>query len=356
MPVDVKTLELKVLDLDPENPRLPKYVQRDQPSMFEFLARTSSIQELMLAISENGFFQAETLIGVPSKTKGRYVVVEGNRRLTALKLLSGEVYPNIPKSIVDVVDTATHKPEKVPVSIYKDRKEILSYLGNRHIAGVKAWGALAKARYVQQIYDSTDPGEDFAARCSGTAKIIGSKRGYISRTLRAYDVYQKAETKEFFGIDGLDEEAVKFSLISTAIDYEGVQQFLYGAADDDDDPLEKPADEDHIKELFSWLFVTENQNGKKRSRLGESRNLNKLSHILLSEDALKAFRKGADLDQAYLLTKGVEDDFDSHCSQAQHSLREANSLVGEIEKTDERQKLATSIAKQAAALEKVLRD
>src|ERR1041384_6955475 len=80
-------IEIGLLDLDPENPRLPNYVPRDHQSMLEFLAKSSSIEELISAISENDFFPAESLIAVPHGT--RYQVVEGNRRLTALLLLSG---------------------------------------------------------------------------------------------------------------------------------------------------------------------------------------------------------------------------------------------------------------------------
>ncbi|MBZ9869217.1 hypothetical protein LB515_27900 [Mesorhizobium sp. CA15] len=347
------TVPINDLYLDPENPRLPAYVERDQDSMFSYLAQNSSIEELMTAISENDFFQAEALIAVPVGKE--LIVVEGNRRLTALKLLSGQTFDQISTRISELQASAKHRPSSVPVAIYDSREEVLNYLGNRHIAGVKPWGALAKARYIKQLFDHTSSQEDFPERCRTVAKIIGSRRDFISKSMKAYQVYEVAEKNDFFSLEGVDEEAVKFSLISTSVDYSGIQKFIFGASEEETGESINERDPiiDNVREFFSWLFVREE--GEK-PRIGESRNLNKLSKVLLNDDALAAFRKGASLDQAYLYTTGVGDDFDAICTRIQRELREANSIAAEVERTEVREQLTNSIYRQARALESAFRD
>ncbi|MBF9058757.1 chromosome partitioning protein ParB [Rhodobacterales bacterium HKCCSP123] len=346
-----KEVELEKLKLDPENPRLPKYVGRSQQEMFEFLAKTSSIDELMSAIAENGFFAAEAVIAIFDGEN--YTVVEGNRRITAVLLLAGQTFDGITKRIIDVREHARHRPSRLPVYVCEDRAEVLNYLGNRHIAGVKAWGALAKARYIRQIFDTTSSSKTFYDRCLDVARVIGSRRDFISRTLRALSILELAEEHEYFQLRGVDEETVKFSIISTAVDYQGVNEFLFSDHIDGEAHIPAVPNFDRVREFFSWLFERKPDN---TTLLGESRNLSRLSKVLANEEGLNAIRTGASLDQAYLITTGIDDDFDVLCNQIQRHLREAISIVSDVKPTEERQDLANSIAKQARNLSRLLED
>lgn len=44
-------------------------------------------------------------------------------------------------------------PSVAPCIIYDNEADIIDYLGYRHITGVKDWGALEKARYLDRLYD-----------------------------------------------------------------------------------------------------------------------------------------------------------------------------------------------------------
>lgn len=84
------------LILDSKNPRLPKSMSnKSEKEIINFLLSDASLIELMLAISKNDFFEGEQLLVVPDEGD-KYLVVEGNRRLSAVKLLHnpelGEVY------------------------------------------------------------------------------------------------------------------------------------------------------------------------------------------------------------------------------------------------------------------------
>lgn len=339
--------EIGDLLLDPQNPRLPSYLDRTPTEIFRFLALSSSIDELVAAIGSNGFFLSEPIIGVPSE--GKVVVVEGNRRLTALKLLTGEIFEDIPKRLIDVVEQAEHRPDRVPVAIYENRGDVLNYLGNKHIAGVKPWGALAKARYAKQLFETTRTDGDFSSRVRAVAKMIGSRTDFIGRALKALEAYEYAADRSFFNLADVDEQSVKFSLLSTALDYEGVQDFVYD--DPKQDLYDRQLQDEPLKEMFVWMFQRRD-NGS--TALGESRNLNKLSKVVANEEGLRKFRQGLTLDQAYKLTDGIDDEFDQITGSIQSGLKEANSLVADVSYNEERDNTVKSIARQARVLKNAL--
>jgi len=351
MYIGLHELDIDDLLLDTENPRIPRKlhvsvseglraVEAAQTDCLVFLAKTSAIEELVSAISENGYFAGEPLIGIP--IDDRILIVEGNRRLTSLKLLKEGVPEQLGSRLKILVEDAKTRPQKIPVFVYATRPEVLNYLGNRHIAGVKSWGALAKARYVNQLFEAT-PGTDFDSRCTSVAKVIGSRRDFISRTLRAFELFKVAEEDDFFGLD-LSEESVRFSLLTTAVDYSGIQSFIY---DKDESLLNAP-----LKELLSWMFVP--REGDKKPPLGDSRKIGDLSKVLASKESLAAFRGGATLRAAYLKSEGVNEDFDVSLMKALERVREANSTVAEVDPIEERVENARRLFKQTKSLRDVL--
>jgi hypothetical protein len=75
------------LQLDAENPRLPEELHdRDPDSLIQHIANEYNTVEVARSMAEHGFFDSEPLIAI--KKDRHLVVVEGNRRLTALKLLT----------------------------------------------------------------------------------------------------------------------------------------------------------------------------------------------------------------------------------------------------------------------------
>jgi len=348
----VKQQDMRVSDLllDPHNPRLPSYVNRDdEQQIFEFLAKSSSIDELVSAIGTNNYFVSEPLIGVMNGQKA--VIVEGNRRLTALKILAGEVFEGIPNKLLSIVEEASYRPEIVPVALYDSRDNVLTYLGNKHIAGVKPWGALAKARYVKQLFENFGGDGDYQARVRKVARSIGSRADFIARSLKALEAYEFAEDRAFFQLEGVDEASVKFSLLSTALDYEGIQDFVYEDADVPFD--QRKIIHDNLKKIFSWLFEKGADN---KTRLGESRNLSKLTQVVSSTQALNSFERGLTLDQAYKTTDGIDIEYDKLATSVLSSLRDANSIVADVQVTNDRRQDAESIVKQAKQLSNHFKD
>jgi ParB-like chromosome segregation protein Spo0J len=83
----IEFIPLEKLKLDNKNPRLPSnFNNKSENDIIEWMLEDESIIELMLAIGQHDFFVGEALLVV--KNGDGFTVVEGNRRLTSLKLLS----------------------------------------------------------------------------------------------------------------------------------------------------------------------------------------------------------------------------------------------------------------------------
>src|SRR5581483_4346641 len=160
--------------LDPDNPRLPASLDTsDQGALLRFFDENYNLDEIAVSMAEAGYFAEEPMLTVPSSDAGRYVVVEGNRRLATLKLLLDEGA----RSAVDrreyweeaaqAASPRSDQLDPVPTFEYQTREELVAYLGFRHVTGVVPWTAEAKARYVTALIHG---GRSF----SETAKAIGS--------------------------------------------------------------------------------------------------------------------------------------------------------------------------------------
>jgi hypothetical protein len=146
-------LDVELLDLDPQNPRLPEEVQgSSQPVILTYLYENDVLEELMDSFISNSYFPVEPILVLPGEEGGRRLVVEGNRRLAALMIL----LQLPPASDVGITRTQETSPSKesldrlrhIPGVEVASREELSDYLGFRHISGLKVWTPEAKARWL----------------------------------------------------------------------------------------------------------------------------------------------------------------------------------------------------------------
>ncbi|OSI09446.1 ParB N-terminal domain-containing protein [Neisseria zoodegmatis] len=354
---EITFIPIEHLRLDPENPRLPSSLGRSEPEMLQYLADTTSIIELMSAISENGYFPGEPVVAIPNPDDPQsYLVVEGNRRLTAVKILNDHSVLNKSTSRIRELSEKTGNIQELPVVVKESRSAVLPYLGYRHITGVKQWEPLAKARYILQLYQAAEA-DSFLEKYKEVAQSIGSRSDYIKRNLDALAVYNLIESENFYGIEGLNELSLKFSILSTALADSKIAEFVGLRTQDGEDilnPIDNPnlLNIDSIKELTEWLF--EKKEGA--TRVGDSRNLRKLSAIIGNKPALEAFRHGSELEIAYRLTSAVAEDFAQLLTEAENLLIKALSLTSTIEYSDAMYDLARQISKHIKTIGGILKD
>jgi hypothetical protein len=337
------------LNFDRNNPRFPpKIAQGPVEDLLQRFVRDERLLEIIESIGNHGYFPGEPLLVVP-EAGSDYRVVEGNRRLAALKLLVGELEPPSGRtSIQEAVDVAKYRPEKAPCLVFEDENEILRYLGFRHITGIKAWSALQKARYAARMYQKYRKlPEDEGLR--QLARETGSRRDAVGQMLTALELYDRAERKNFFGLQ-IEPEQVEFSLLGTSLSYSNLTDYL--GLDSRTDLGVRGLDERALKDLFDWLFVTE---GRAKPIVTESRNLRKLAAVVKSPTAVKELRKFGNLDQAYELSSGPEQALSEGLRTALRKLETAQGLVPKVPKIgEEHRDTADGIVETATAVQDLI--
>ena len=302
VPRDIVPIETRLLKFDPENPRFYRLSgAATDEHVIEEMLDDEGVQDLMSSIGQQGYFPGEPLL-VTKADDGTFIVVEGNRRLAAVKLLNGELAPpkRKSKSVAMLREDATQPhPTALPCIVHEDRNIVLRYLGYRHITGIKEWDALSKAKYLEQLRLAFYTTQEHSDQLRQLAKGIGSKPHTVGKLLAALAIYEYAEERRFFGLPNLNTEAIDFSYITTAINYRNIADWL---------SLEEPVavnpdklNEENVRDLFFWMFVQQ-QNG--RTILRETRNLKELSAIVVSSDGLRILKESGNIDDAFLYTNG----------------------------------------------------
>jgi hypothetical protein len=326
----IEFIPIEELKFDPRNPRLPGHIQEeDESEVLRWMLRDATLIELMGSIGTQGYFPGEPLLGYRDDS-GKPVVIEGNRRLAATRLLLHPERALIrKKNVLAVSEDSPNKPSNLPIIIYPRREDIVSYLGYRHVTGIKAWKPLEKARYLQELLEMDGSKEDIQSKYRSLAKRIGSRSDYVSKLLATYAIYCIIEDNEFFHIKDLDENSVDFAILQTALFYTNHVTFL-GLKSATDPSLEGLIPE-RLSELTKWLFA---RNAEDKTRIGESRNLSYLSSIVANDKALAAWRAGASLEYASMLTDVPKDVFNKSIMAADENLRTARDYSDQVEKPE----------------------
>src|SRR5262249_25715219 len=138
---------------DTENPRLAEYGVTKSTSEDEILAilwEAMDVKELVQSIAASGYFPHEPLIVVERGNK--YIVIEGNRRLAAVKVLrSDSLAQQHGWDIPHISKAAKDKLEYLPV-IVSTRKDSWRPLGFKHVNGPAKWSSYAKATFIAEVH------------------------------------------------------------------------------------------------------------------------------------------------------------------------------------------------------------
>lgn len=319
----LKHIDIDCLTFDEFSSRLPDSLHgKSETEIINFFLSDASLVELMLAIGKNDFFEGEQLLVVESEGN-KYSVIEGNRRLSAVKLLHSPEIARIYKSKVEqVIEESDFFPKDIPCLVFEDKDEILKYLGFRHITGIKSWKLLEKARYITKLKNDFYSTESIQFASREIAKMIGSRRDYVIRVLAGYRIYDTIEKNGFYKIKDLDDTTFHFNYIADSLSRSNIEQFLGVDLSKDDPTLD--INLEHIKEWTNWLFNKQIPN----KIIGDSEHLNRLNKVLDPKytNALEIFRGGEDLKVAYEYTDGIKEQFEKAIDDAIKHLEKADSL------------------------------
>ena len=327
----VALLDVAVLRFDPENPRLPSSVNgTDDAQVLNWMLVEESLTELMGSVGAQDYFRGEPVLVVPQKKHGRgqpsYVVVEGNRRLAAVRLLlNPDLAPSRQQSVSKLAKEAKYRPTQLPTIAFSSRDQILDYLGYRHVTGVKEWDPLAKARYLNQLV-KREQKRGKTLDSQQLARRIGSRADYVDRLLEGLEVYDHLVERRFYDLEGVSEDTVSFSVLTTALSYEKIEDYL-GLADAEQGKLSKSVKDDSLRDVVDWVFKKQ-PDGK--PVVAESRQLGQLAEVVAFPEARQALRDGTSLADAALLTDEPLLSFRKAVRQASAKLALARTLTHRI--------------------------
>ncbi len=332
-----REVDINKLRLDPMNPRLPSDVDWGAASETDLLrefSRRYNLVELARSIADKGFMPryAEALLVVEESSKpDHFIVVEGNRRLATLKLLTDAQKRNLAgirgSEWGELAESASEFDlESVPVIVYPDRADLNDYLGFRHITGPKPWRPEAKGRFICALLEAGETVGDVARR-------IGSNHRTVRRYAEAHEVYRQAEAVDI----PMEEVEAAFGVFYNALDREGIRDFIgLGRQVEIDTLPESPVPPDRIENLRELIVLLYGDSSRNLDRvIGESRDLRKLGDVLANSRARANLIRHRNLERAWHVSGGGRDELLGQLTDLYAGLAEVNGKAAEYSGDDE---------------------
>ena len=362
-------IPIELIDLDPLNPRIVSYTngRKDlsQLDLVSVLYEYFDTQTVAMSLIANGYFDEEPIIIVPSSIpsglsfeqfdnpddlanelkkfveKGsiKFTVIEGNRRVSTIKLLLDKVLRekvSVEKSyrttdndkILDDIRT-------IPCIIYSKREDVSTYLGVRHIAGLLKWEAFAKAAYINEtIENEINKGTDDNEAVKKVQEIVGDRSDSIRKQYVAYKLFLEARDDLGFDVAPLINN---FSLVTVLYNSPGIREYMGVQSYSKVNLKERvvlPEKLENFENVLTWIFG----NSKKGERpiLTDSRNItNKLSYVVNNESARNYLIKYKDSDGAFEHTNGEKEFLSKNLSKAARSIQTSLQFAYKFKNDDE---------------------
>ena len=332
-PLGVATVvPVEWLVLDHENPRLINVAgDSTDVEIIAQLYRAEDLGELLQSIAANGYLDIEPLIVL--EKEGHLIVLEGNRRLAAIRLFReagladrvserGRVrvaVPAISKQLRNTLDQ---------VSVYRvaSREAARSFIGFKHINGAARWGSYAKAKFAADWYRPGDISlTDIAAR-------IGDKHDTVKRMVNAIYVLEQAENAGVFRVEDRASPRFNFSHLYTALSRAPYMKFLglessWSSYDPNPNPIPDGGME-KLGEILRWLYGSQEEDVPSVI-LSQNPDIKRLGEVLASSEGLTILRTIGSLSEAHASTQPAGRKFSDALLRARQEVREAsNSLRG----------------------------
>ena len=335
-PKTTRKIPSDLLDFDPENPRLVEDGTKNptEAHIISALAETADLSEVVESIASNGYFDIEPLI--VQRVKDRFLVLEGNRRLAAIRLLQkpamgktvGISVPEISKDVADSI-------KEVTVYAVENAAQARHYIGFKHINGPHRWDALAKARFAAAWYRKERKN---GATLEKIAQRLGDRHDTVVRLVNGVFVLDQAEAKKVYNIeDRYPGRKFAFSHLYTALTRPGYREFLglpeeWRDLDPTPDPI--PADKlDNLQHFLVWLY------GSKSDDIppvitSQNPHIKQLGAVLQNPRARNIMMMRNDLREAYAQVESKGSRFESALINAKQETENAMSQISGYDPSD----------------------
>jgi hypothetical protein len=301
-------IPIGLLDFDKKNPRLStgnEYSVTDDASIISIYREIAALDELVLSICSNTYLDLEPLI-VIGPDSGPFRVLEGNRRLAAIKVirdpdLAKRCKISVPQPVADdVIRSIDH------ILAYRVEKETdaEAFIGFKHINGPHRWDAYAKARFVANWYKRE---RNRGLSIDQIARQTGDTNNTIRSYIASIFVLDQAEREGIFSIsDRSNKGRFAFSHLYTALDRKEYQGYLELEKGWNQEPTDSPISERATEKLGQVLTFIYGSKKDGKPGLVESQNpdLANLGKCLANSSATTRLLAGDTLQQALAEIEG----------------------------------------------------
>jgi len=296
--------------LDKENPRFGLSHAATQDEALEMLVRGASLKELWDSINSQGWIDFEPLVALSKKVDGKWIVIEGNRRVAALQTLldPDRLPPNLAKRVPQISLLAqrslrTQNGQKpLNLLLVENRHDADAFIGFKHVNGPASWGSLAKAKFAQAMFQRlVDHGKDRPSALLAVQEALGDTNSTsIVRMIMAFKVFEQAIANDFISQEQLEDGVMGFSHLYTMMPNPASRIFLglgeqaLSAESITNDPVPTESLE-NLNYMIGWLFGNEKAEKVIKSQGTDRPRLQKVLAAVSSRETLIAT---GDLSQA----------------------------------------------------------
>jgi hypothetical protein len=322
------------LHFDTSNPRFTEdhdLGKATDGDVIEFLLANADLAELVHSIASNGYIDIEPLVIMEDKR--RLVVLEGNRRLAAIKLLSDPKHGKLfGGPLPEITDKNRATLREVSVYRVPDRDSARDFIGFKHINGPHRWDSLAKARFAADWFNRE--------RGQGTtlkhiARKMGDRHDTIQRMVAGIFVLDQAKKGGVFDLhDRADERPFAFSHLYTALTRPGYRTYLELGSDwREDDPKPNPVPKraiDRLRDVLLWLYGSK-KDGIEPIVTSQNPHVKELGEILENPKARAILAATRDRKKAYRAVATPARQFEKDLVDAHLSAESALGLIPEYD-------------------------
>ena len=318
----ITPMKVSALTFDLKNPRLPEFDLTDnstEAEVIQVLWEAMDVQELVLSIAASGFFRHEPVIVARENKKN--IVIEGNRRLAAVKiLLEPTIAEDLRADVPVITEEARDALKEIP-TVSGTRENAWRYLGFKHVNGPAKWTSYAKSRYIADVH------RKFDVKLEEIAKQIGDTHKTVQRLFRGLMVIEQAERLKVFSREDRWRKHFASSHLYTGLDYDGISTFLglRSATEEDREPVPSEKKEE-LRELCRWMYGSKKE---ETPPVIETQNphLRQLNAVVSNKEALAALRSGIGLAGAYELSRPSSTVFEESLLTSKRALQKARGML-----------------------------
>lgn len=265
--IEIPTLSI---DLDVENPRFFRTCTSQNDVIDILLHGKFDIVKLGKSIASLGFTPLDNIIVYHDANSRNYVVLEGNRRITALKLL---LNPNlakvksVEKCFIQLSDGLSVNQKKdflqIEVIVAPSRRAADKLLLNRHTTTpIKSWSPIMQAQFVYERVQEHGTGK--------ASQDLSISSDELKKFINRYHYFKLAE--HLLGQE-FDRNEFNITTLERVLGAQGVKEYL-GVHEEETVGLSTNSDKDDFEKSFKRIANAVSSNET------DSRKFNKAAEIL----------------------------------------------------------------------------